>query len=432
MKPRTKFEKMVAGSVDKLPVLTEYQTKQAIKHCAPHIAKLNSKGIYVCLDCGHTWSGDKSSKVVCPHCGSKLEVKTDRVQNYCERYDFALLQKYNGCQVVRMFRVTTNLRKGEPAKHVISECFQRWIAPDGKFTIAGRRLIFMSRYYDGWNFDSDIEIRGEIYGHTVRPYKIIGRPDIIPELKRNGFTGDLHDCNPNTILQLLLSDNKIETMWKNGYYNLVDYCTKDDFNINLYWPSIKVAFRHHYTISDAGLWIDLIRTLRNMGKDVHNPKFICPDNLDEAHDNWTQKYAAVQNAIWERRRRVQEAEQYAINQKECGEYEEKYAQEKSKYFDLVFTDNELQVKPLVSVREFVEEGHLMHHCVYSCGYYDKTDALIFHAIINGTSVATIEFNISTLEIIQCRGKFNSVPEMKERIEGLIKNNIQKIINKRAA
>lgn len=62
----------------------------------------------------------------------------------------------------------------------------------------------------------------------------------------------------------------------------------------------------------------------------------------------------------------------------------------------------------------------------------KEESLILHALVNGVSIATIELNINTLEVVQCRGPYNQIPPMKDRIIKLITQNIHKIAQKRTA
>ncbi len=102
---------------------------------------------------------------------------------------------------------------------------------------------------------------------------------------------------------------------------------------------------------------------------------------------------------------------------------------KSIFLDLEFVDKEIVVKPLQSVKEFVEEGEYMHHCVFTNRYYSDDNVLIFHALVNGVSIATIEFSLEDFSVLQCRGKYNQVPEHFDRIVSLIKSNTSKIISK---
>ena len=397
------------------------------------MAKHNLKKEYVCLDCGHMWKGERSSTIVCPHCGRELTVDTSRTWNFSVKDYFAVITKCNGFQVVRMFLMATHLRRGEPAHYWIGEAFQRWITPTGENIIISRRRPFMARYCDSFDFSSELSLKMEIAGHTVAPYKVIGQARVIPEIKRNGFTGDFHDINPYRLFNALLKNNRVETLWKVGQFELAKHFIRDSYyRFDEYWPSIKIAMRHHYMVRDASMWIDYLRCLKELGKDIRNPKIIFPQDLSQAHDECRHRLDIEYQRRAERRereRRLYESEEYfkteLYRKDEC-----RYQEMKSRFFDLSFGDGEITVKPLVSIKEFAEEGKLMSHCVFAMKYFQKENSLIFHALVDGTSVATIELNLKTMEVVQCRGPHNSKPELYDRITALIKGHTSEIIAKK--
>lgn len=430
MKPRTKLQKTVAGLAEKLPPLSAYQERQAVREVSPHMAKHNSKKEYVCLDCGHKWKGERSTTVICPHCGNELTVDTSRKWN-CDIKDyFAVVTRCGGFQVVRMFLMATHLKRGEPARYWIREAFQRWITPSGENVIISRCRHFLARYLDSFDYTSDLSLKMENAGHTVAPHKIVGQVRVIPELARNGFRGDFHDVNPYRLFNALLSNNRVETLWKVGQYELARHFINASFyRISDCWPSIKIALRHHYQVNDASMWVDYIGYLSAMGKDIRNPRLVLPENLQQAHDEWRGRLEARrarEARIREEQRRITTEQQY-FQSKEYPKDARRYERLKSRFFGLTFVDGEITVTPLASIQEFADEARLMGHCVFSNKYFNKEDSLILHAIVDGTSVATIEFNLQTLEIIQCRGHHNSRPELYDRITSLIKGHINEII-----
>lgn len=435
MKPRNKFQKEVIECSHKLPGLSEYQIKQAIKQVAPHIAKLNAKGEYTCLDCGKSWKGSEAKKVVCPHCSSKLEVDRGLKRKHIYKDYFATITRSGRFQVVRMYLMSTALYKGKKASYWMDEAFQRWIDPDGNEQIVGRTRNWFSRYCDSWNFFSDLEIRPIHHAHSVEPYKIIGRSYVIPKLIRNGFKGQFYDCSPAPLFKSLLTNSKIETLWKSGQFQLAQHFIKSFWRLDEYWSSIKIAIRNNYIVNDATLWCDLLYSLNSLDKDIRNPKFICPDNLKEAHDYWQHKREVKEERIRiqrERQRELNDESKYLSDKKKVAKDERKYKKDKSKFFDLEFKDKELTIKPLKSIKEFIDEWHTMHHCVFTNEYYKKEQSLIMHALVEGVSVATIELNIENLEILQCRGVHNSIPPLKDRIIALIESNKNKIAQRIAA
>ena len=218
-------------------------------------------------------------------------------------------------------------------------------------------------------------------------------------------------------------------------YHLLEYAMAYSHNISRYWASIKIAFRHKYQINDPSMWFDLLNALDYLEKDLRNPQLILPKDLKKSHDEWTVKKQAKEAREERRRQRereLNEEQRYLENLKRVAKDEAAYKKAKSKFFDLEFVDNEIVIKPLTSVKEFVEEGHLMHHCVFSNQYFKKNDVLIFHALVSNVSVATIELSLENMMIVQCRGVHNSKPEQYDRIVNTIQSNIPKIRQKIAS
>lgn len=429
----------MVGLAATLPTISQYQMKLAIKQCLYHIAKLDSKGKLWCLDCGHSWTiqrGENPKKVKCPHCGAKLSVETDRKRKHTEGAYFAILTTCNGIQVIRMFLLTARYKKGEAAQYNFAEPFQRWINEQGQDAVFGVARASFSYYTDRWLWGSGMEIRNHNYVHNLSPYAVIGQLRVIPSLKRNGFCSDkAREYNPTLLIKSLLTDNRIETLFKAQQYKLVKHLINSKWKLTEFWPSIKIAMRHQYHIDDASLWWDLLNTLSSLGKDIRNPKYICPKNLKEAHDHWQAQLHIKQER--ERRERERRAElnrqqRYLEDKKNAEKDEQAYQQMRSRFFDIEIKDNDMIIKPLTSVREFMDEGRDMSHCVFTNKYYKRTDCLILHAIVDNVSVATIELNLESLKIIQCRAKHNSKPAEYDRIISLIESNIGIIAAKRVA
>ena len=76
MKARTKFEKWVAASNEKLTAIGSKAVEWAVRNVLEHIAFRTSRQKCTCGDCGEKFDYKGKGKFVrCPHCGSKLEVK---------------------------------------------------------------------------------------------------------------------------------------------------------------------------------------------------------------------------------------------------------------------------------------------------------------------------------------------------------------------
>ncbi len=433
MKPRTKMQKEVVQASKRLAPLTEKQKAEAIRKVIPHLAKRNSRGRYVCLDCGHTWTthrGDKQSKVTCPHCDTRLQVEEGRKKKYTFEDYFMTITRKSGYQVMRMWFVHASYSEGKPASYWIGEAFQRWIAPNGHNEVVSRsRHIFGGYYCDNWNWHSELDLRKAAYAHTIEPSAVIGRMSLVPEVRRNGFKGSFYGISPASLFTAILKDNRFETLLKCGQTELLRHFLKSDYNLK-YWPSVKVALRHRYKVKDASLWCDLLSSLSYLGKDIHNPKLICPDCLKEAHDYWQHRQAAKREQ--ERERRMDEEQRYLADKAKVQTDEADYQAAKSRFFDIAIADGEIIIKPLRSVREFMDEAAKMHHCCFSNRYYAKEQSLILHAIIGGEIIETIEVDLQSLQVVQSRAKYNGTSEYHERIVNLMKANMAEVAKRLAA
>ena len=81
---------------------------------------------------------------------------------------------------------------------------------------------------------------------------------------------------------------------------------------------------------------------------------------------------------------------------------------------------------LESVQEYIEEGQVLHHCVFVNEYLLKEKSLILSASITGKRIETIELSLKTMEVLQCRGLMNQNTEYHERIIELVHQNMKQI------
>ena len=131
----------------------------------------------------------------------------------------------------------------------------------------------------------------------------------------------------------------------------------------------------------------------------------------------------------QQQRREWEAERLERERKrleEMAEEKDEYIRKKSAFLNLVLTDGLIIVKVLQSVDEFYEEGKAMHHCVYTNAYYNKENALILSARIDGERIETVEVDLRTLKVVQSRGVCNSNTEYHDRIIALVESNAEQI------
>lgn len=426
MKPKTKIQKEVVALSKRLSPISEAQKKYAFLHSFEHVGRRSAKGIITCTECGHQWQGngaltDTICGCTCPHCGMELKVHTTRKRIFKENEYFSMITACKGYQVIRFFFTRAYYKVGQPAEYSICEVAQRWIAPNSKFETIARLRGISFIYYDLWQECSTMEIRRNHHVYDINPVCTYPRIRVIPELKRNGFKGEFHNLLPFDLFCELLKNNQAETLMKTGQYNLLSYFIYHSFkSISTYWNAIRIATRNGYMVEDAGIWCDYIDLLRYFGKDTHSPKYVCPADLNAAHDHLVRK----------KRERL-ERERIEEQKRKAMEDEVRFQELKSKFFGIAFTDGTIQVHVLESVMDFLEEGTAMHHCVYSSEYYLKPDSLILSACIDGKRIETIEVSLKTMKVLQSRGICNKSTEYHDRIIELVNKN-KRLIRKRMA
>lgn len=423
MKPKTQIQIEVARLSHRLPRITEAQKTYAYRHCFDHIGRRTAKGVITCTECGHSWQGDgvladSLCGCTCPHCGTELQILQTRKRVFRTIAYYSVITTCEQYQVIRFYYVKATHKVGQAAEYAIDEAVQRWIAPDGKVVTVARPRAMSFCYYDLWYLGGDMEVRSKnnIRAYDITPCATYPRQHIIPELRRNGFTGEYHKIQPYYLFTAVLRTPQAETLLKAGQISLLSYlANRPSWSVSDYWSAIKICMRNGYIVSDASVWCDYIDLLRHFDKDTNNAKYVCPADLHAEHDR-----------LVEKRRTRQERERLLERKRRAAEEEQRYRELKSRYFGLVFTDGDLAVRVLESVQEFVEEGDAMHHCVFSNSYYSKPNSLIFSATIGGKRVETVEVALDTLKVVQSRGVRNSQTEYHNRILNLVRRNMPRI------
>lgn len=419
MKPRNKFQKRVVELSQKLAQISEW----TYKNCFEHIGRRTAKGIVTCLDCGHSWKGEGELSstllgAICPHCNTKLNVKTTRKRLFKDNQYLCIVTTCGEFQVLRFVYLDYSAKVGEKAKYFHSEVVQKWLAPSGKCVTMARLKPF-SFYCDSWSFHTDLEVRHDKVHHNVMPTKIYPYQRLIPEIKQSGYSKEFYGLTPYRLFQYILDESRAETLLKAGKIALLCYFAHNQESLSKYWSSIKICLRNNYEPSDISIWTDYIDLLRFFGKDLHNAKFVCADNLRNEHDKYV-----------ERKRRLREKQEKIEKRKKALEDKKRFEQLRSKFFGICFTDGLLQVAVLDSVEAVMEEGDAMHHCVFENNYHLKENSLILSACFDGEKVETVEFSLSEMMVVQSRGLQNKNTDYHDRIINLVNSNkhlIQKCI-----
>lgn len=416
MKPRTKYEQAVIAQSGHLRPLPTAPRRWAFTNTINHYAFRLPKGRTTCMDCGHSWiMSESAEKCKCPNCKAKLEVKETYTRKCQQKSYFNVITTCGEYQILRILLLIVEMRKGFKASPAFLEIGQYWIAPNGKTALVALQRT-MGMYLDCFAFGSPMEIRkdSDTYQHIANQY-LYPKIKVIPELKRNGFDGNFHDIHPVSYFSMLLSAPQAETLLKEGNIRMLRYMAGNTAEVKHFWASYLIAKRHGYDIPDLSTWYDYLRMLERFGRDTHSPKLIMPSNLFDAHDEYMRKV-----------NRLREKERREADRIKALENEAKFKELKGRFIGLVFTDNEIEIKTLDSVDEYYNEGTTQNICVGTSQYYLKAESLVFSARIDGKIVATIEIDLKTLKVIQCRAACNKVSEYRERIEKTIANHRKEI------
>ncbi len=420
------MQKYVLRLSKTLKPLSEKQRQWAVDNVIPKYAAISRNRIY-CLECNHKFDHLTTpllqaslSLLTCPDCSCSLaSVKWGRENG--DHYHFAVITTRKIFQVVRVFFISKYCYLKKKPRYDINEVGQFFIHPSGEMFPITR---LTNSFFSGnsiWSTGSQLELRGDSPAQDnrnfVNPDEIYPRIKIIPEIKRNGFTGNVHDIPPQLLFSKLLSCSKTETLLKANAFSLLKHSINSPGDINHFWKSIKISIRHNYSIDEADTWIDYLTMLNFLNLDILNPKFICPANAKDAHDKAVKKSNALKKKIALDKQKAQMLES-----------QQRYFEEKSKYFDLCFAKDNIVIEPIKDVQDFLLIGDLHDHCLFSAKYHEKENSLLLSAKIDNTPIETIEVNLSSFKITQSRGHKNLPTKFSPKLKAIVSKNMNKIIS----
>ena len=421
MKPRTALERRVESLSKMVKDLTPVQKEWGLSHIVPHhcIYWTRSKRA-VCVDCGHVWKAEKPS--FCPHCGAKLTVKENSRQRvFSDQVYYGVVQKVREFTVIRIFYLQVEKRLDLPGRSAFfHEILQHWLDDSGKDTIRAKRMA-MYPYYRvcPFNLYSVISLKRDHnqYGYRymyyhIDPHGFYPRMSCSPLLKRNGFKKRFNGFLPEDVLSLLLSDNRFETMWKTKRFGLAEvYIRSNKERIIKYWKALIRC--PPLSVDDTQILLDYMDLLEYFQK---NPiTFAYPDivKIRKEHDRLSRKKTAIEERLQLEEMRKKQKDKIAI------------LESKSKYFDITFGNERMFIVVLKSLEDYMAEGKLQHHCVFSNAYYGKKESLVLSARMRDhpdKPVETVEISLQDGHVMQCFGKCNSYTEHHQEILDLVRSN----------
>lgn len=420
---RSKAEREVIALSETLPPMTPAERIEAMQSVAMVYV---SKRFAWCSCCGKEWSSDlwdgRKRSAECPYCGAKGKVKKSaQKKRSSEKFYFSLVRVVGEWQVVRNFFCASFVRKGEPVFY--ESCYevaQCWIKPGHDPIFMGRSVWGGMGACDIWRMNTPITIKYDHYR-----YRLCGETSkneqLLPIIKRNGLRKLRNDANAIYQIEAILKEPRAEILAKGKQWKMFSMYAHNPYAIIDNWASVRVAMRHKYRISDAGMWLDYITELKEQGKDILNPHYICPDNLRQAHDE-VLRLRRRRRAQFEAERKRQLAENAA---KRADKLNAQYRERLADVLDIKVKAGDLVLRPLQDIMDFFKEGEALRHCVYSGGYYNKKNVLIIGARVKGKRMETIELDVKTGTILQCRGKCNMSSPYHQDIYELMQKNIHR-------
>ena len=175
MKPRSKKQQEILALSGQLRPLTPSQKKWAFNHTIDHYAYRLKSGMATCMDCGHEWKEVGFGIYKCPKCGARVEIKNTTERFHRDKSYFNVITTMGGYQVIRMFLMIVEMRKGMKAKPAFLEIGSYWIDDKGNKTVVGLQRT-LGHYIDTFAFGSPLEIRNDndaffhIAGQYVYPH----------------------------------------------------------------------------------------------------------------------------------------------------------------------------------------------------------------------------------------------------------------------
>lgn len=421
MKPKTATELKIVELSNNLPLITNQQNELAFSKCFDNYAVQSRKSIF-CLECGHTWKVSDNKKlknVTCQNCCKKLAIN-DKYENGLKETDYyQIITTADKFQIVRMICITKIMKKNMKRFHFAHEVMQIFIDETGKTRSLSKNVMGLSRYYDQWIVSSELSLKSNDNNSRFYLIPTFVQPNkkVSPNVKRNGFKGKFFGIAPQILFKAILSDSIAETLLKANQHDMLHYHIRNTNlkSTGIYWNAIKICIRNNYQIKDAKLWVDYIDLLQYFMKDTRSPKYVCPANLKKAHDKLMAKKI---KEIW--KNTIEE------NKKQIGKNQRHYFKAKKQFFGMIFSEKNISINVIETIKEFLEEGCIHNHCVFTNEYYKKQNSLILSAKVNGVHAETIQISLENFEILQSRGKGNKATKYNKEIIKLVSKNLPQI------
>ena len=367
----------------------------------------------------------------CPHCGSILPVFKSRKKTV-KGFDYIQIITIKAdWQVIRYFLVKWDGREGQETNLYFQEVIQKWCQPGRRTVTRGTSLVMLpywcqipysqfgelsiknsgSYFYQEW---MNLHVYPRMAFHKAYRYAV--------EKSRK-----FKDFCAEDLLAIIYSNPYFETLFKRGEIEELKWLMKNEEVFQRYWPSIKVALRHGFKPEHWNDYFDYLKMLTYLRKDMHSPYYVAPRDYDNIHYLILRQFSN-KRAEEERRRREREelrrAEAAERQKQQDAKAIESFNKRIEHFRSLLISAGGIEIRPLMTIQEFADEGKAMKHCVFSLGYYKKPDSLILSARnTDGKRIETVEVGLREGKILQSRGACNSITDRHDEIISMVQSNM---------
>ena len=440
-KEQQKTQEQIRKVRKSLPALTDAQKRFMNERVMfpNHKVYHTASGNCWCSHCGHAFKADKdslTSVMVCPECGHAFSAEKSR-RTTANGFGYsALIQQVRGWQVVRYFCTEYFAKKERKTNYRHVEVLRKWYNPLTKQTATERAYTrfgasWQDQPYSSWGTLYFAKEEDSYYASEWFKCAVYPQMNINPFFVKKGITkqailmGRIDEIGATIALvdsipyvQSLLEQGKDKELY--GFVS--HYKTALKFK-----EQIRIAVKHGFKFDEHNLrrvndYFEYLRELKTLRRDMHSPKYLVPKDFYKEHA----KTSALMYEKLEDMRMAKIARQEMRRLEQDKKAFEEFGKKVERYKNLAICGEGIEIRPLLSIDEFKAEGEAMHHCVFSMGYYKKSNCLILSARIDGKRVETIELDLKSWKIVQSRGVCNKITPQHDTIVGLMNKNMGKI------
>lgn len=434
MRPRNEREREVDRLSKQLPYITNAQFRWVRDSVIDWHINCTGKKCW-CEKCGQPFDAklEDDGKAVCPHCGAELIVKKNRKRKLRGYEYIQIITVCHGWQVIRYFLVRWEGCVREKPQVYFQEVIQKWCQP-GRPTITRGTSLVMLPYWAEIPYSGAgcLSIKNPSYFYTewmrLKIYPTIRL--LNPYRKTVRKAANFSVICAEDILAVIYSVPYFERLYKEGEMDELKEAMKYHSDFQRYWPSVKVVLRHGFKPEHWRDYFDYLKMLAYVRKDMRNPYYVAPSDWEAMHTRILYLYQRKKDEAERRRRereaiREVEAEERRIREEErmVRSFEERIGHFRS----LLIAAGGIEIRPLMTIREFAEEGKAMRHCVFALGYYKRPDSLILSARDkDGKRIETIEVGLKAGVVIQSRGACNTTTDRHDEILAMVNSHMREI------